>query len=430
MDYKIRTIFILIAMCLFISTASLTAQDFVPTNNVLPELPENAIELDNGTVMLEDGTIVYRDTLLPLEEKDYAIQETDEGVIFIQTLSWPASENALRYEVVIEKQEDDGTWVSESTYETPEGISEVEVSLFAGSYRYKVFVYNFLDLLEAESDWFEFDVFKAIQPHIADLTPGLIYLDEVQTGIFNFNGTDAFENTLFYLELPNEPSRTVFGEVIEQDDDNYRVQFDMRRIDVGEYSFNAENPGGLKSVIEPFSVRFLKPYDLDVTFGYNVLYTFSGDIPLYFGEEFYPFGLHAKVTYIPLKRNWGQIGAEFSAHWFFMTNSFDVYDVSSHVLPTTLNFVYQLPIIKKRLILDTHVGVGATFLLNTKFTFNSGVESPSEYTLGLAASGGLAIQYYILNRLYIELGTDYIATFYEGTFFHFVAPSISVGWQF
>ncbi len=425
MAYNIRIKTLIISFVLvFLSTTFMFSQESQS------EIPENAILLDNGTIMLEDGTIVDAVTLLPLEEKDYTIQETDEGVVFIQTLSWQPSEFALRYEIIIEKQEDDGTWIPENTYETEEGVSEVEVSLFAGTYRYKVFVYNFLDLQEAESDWFEISVFKAIQPTVTDLSPSLIYLDEVQTGIFSFSGSNALENTLFYLELPNEPSRTVFGDIIEQDDGDFRIQFDMNRVDVGSYVFTAENPGGLTSKIDPFEVKFLKPYDLDVTVGYNVMYTFPGDIPLYFEKEFYPFGLSAKVTYIPLKRNWGQIGPEISAHWFLMKGVFDVYDVSSHVLPVTLNFVYQLPLIKKRLVMDTHVGVGTTFLLGTKFVFSSGVESPAENAVGIAASAGLAFQGYILNRLYVELGADYIATFYEGTLLHLVAPALSVGWQF
>ncbi len=396
----------------------------------LPELPDNAIELDNGTVMLEDGTIVDRLTLLPLEERDYTIQETDEGIIFIQTLSWQASENALRYEVIIERQSDDGSWIAENTYETQEGVSEVEVSLLAGNYRYKVLVFNFLDLLEAESEWFNLSVFKAIQPFVEDLTPDLIYLDETQTGLFSFSGTDTLDNTLFYLELPNEPSRTVFGEIVEHNNDNFRIQFDMGRVDVGDYTFKAENPGGLTSAVGPFVVKFLKPYDLNVTVGYNVIYTFPGEIPLYFNEEFYPFGVNTRVTYIPLKRNWGQIGFELTGYWFLMNSSFETYDISAHVVPATLNFVYQLPIIKKRLFLDVHAGGGATFLLNTKFEFASGVESPPEHVVGIAANAGIALQGYILNRLFVELGADYIATFYEGTYFHLIAPTISVGWQF
>ncbi len=433
MAFKIKNKYILFLIISLLFLANIYTQDtnIEQSNDIV--IPENAVLLDNGTIVLEDGTIVDAITLLPIEEKDYVIQETSEGVIFIQTLSWVSSEYALRYEVRLEKQLDDGTWISENTYTTD--INEVEVSLFAGTYRYQILVYNFLDLLEDQSDWFEFDVFKAIQPRVADLGPDIIYLDEIQTGVFSFEGFNALDETLFYLQIPNSPRRTMYGDIIEQNDENFRILFNMRDIDVGDYEFVAENPGGLTDKISPLVVKFLKPYDLNVTVGYNMFYTIPGDIPLYFNESFFPFGASAKLTYIPLKRNFGNIGFEVSAYWYYMKSNFDSYDITTHVIPATLNFVYQLPIIKKRLILDAHIGGGATLLTNLKFKYSSGIESPAENPLGIAANAGLSLQLYPLtqiglNRLYFELGTDYIVSFFQDTILHIVTPALSVGWQF
>ncbi len=421
---------ILLTFVLLLFSSFIVAQELPPSLEAeRTDLPPGAVLLENGTVVLGDGTIVDAITLQPLEKKDYAIQESDEGVIFIQTLSWEPSESAYRYEVIVEKQLDDDTWVVENTYESETEVSSVEVSLLAGTYRYSVLVYNFLDLFESQSEWFEFTIFKAIQPTVEDLSPGIIYLDEEQSGIFNVKTVNALENTSFSLEIPGLPRRTMFGTVLEQNNENLRVQFDMNRIDVGDYLFKVENPGGLTDTIEPLVVKFLKPYDFNITFGYNMFYTVPGDITYYFDKDFYPIGFNLKATYIPQKRNWGQIGFELSTYWVLMQNIFDTYTVSTHVVPVTLNFVYQYPIIKKRLVLDTHVGAGTSFLLGTQFKFSSGVESPSENVMGLTASTGIALQYYILNRLYIELGADYLVTLYDDTLLHQVVPSLSAGWQ-
>ncbi len=427
MVYKSKVCVFIFLFSLILCSTFLYAQELEQNNEELVT-PENATLLNNGLLLLEDGTIVDAQTLLPIEEKDYEILETDEGVIFIQTLSWVEAEYALRYEVLLERQQDDGLWSLVDRYSTEQ--NKLELSIFAGTYRYKVFVYNFLDLLEAESDWFEFKVFKAIQPGVFDLSPDLLYLDEEQTGIFQFKGINALDETLFTIEIPGSPRRTVFGEIIEQNDDNYRIQFDMGKIDTGSYIFKAENPGGLTDTFGPLDVRFLKPYDFDVTVGYNVFITLPGDIPLYFNKNLYPFGSNLKITYIPLKRNFGQIGFELSTYWFLMKNTFDTYDVSTHVIPTTLNFVYQYPIVKKRFIFDSHVGVGTTFLADIQFEFSNGIESPSQTALGLTANAGIAFQLYVMNRLFFELSGDYLLTFLQGTTFHLVTPSLSVGWQF
>ncbi len=431
MVYKYKVL--LLSLCILVTVPlCIFSQDAIieSTENIEStiSLPENAVLLDNGTVLLEDGTIVDAQTLLPIEERDYEIVETDEGVVFIQTLSWVASNDAFRYEVFLEKLGENGEWVQENVYSTE--TNAVEVSLFSGTYRYSILVYNFLDLPDTRSDWFEFNVFKAIQPTVAQFSPDLLYLDEVQTGVFSFKGSNALDETLFTLEIPGNSRRTIYGDIIEQSGENFRIQFDVGRIDTGNYVFKAENPGGLNDVIEPIVVKFLKPYDLNVSFGYNFFYSFPNDITPFFNKDNHPLGFNLKVTYIPLKRNFGQIGAEFSTQWFLLNNNFDTYTISTHVLPVSLNFVYQYPLIKKRLILDTHVGAGVTMFGDLKFTFDNGIQSPSENVLGLAANAGLSFQLYVLNRLYFELGADYIITFFDNAPLQLVTPSLSVGWQF
>ncbi len=362
------------------------------------------------------------------EDKDYYIQENEEGVIFIQTLSWQETEYALRYEVIIEQQLDNDSWEYVGTYNSD--VNEVEVSLFSGTYRYKVLVYNFLDLLEAESPLFELEIFQAIQPSIDNLSPGLIYLDEEQSGIFSFDSENVLEDTVFYLEIPGNPERTTYGTVLEQNRNSSRIQFDIDEIDVGEYVFTAENPGGLFAKVDPFTVKFLKPYDLNVTAGYNFGYIIPGEVSSYFQDSILPFGAGLKVTYIPLKRNFGHIGLELGGHWFMMDSSFDVYKVSTHIIPANLSFVYQYPIIKKRIILDLSVGGGAVLFVQSRFVFENAVESDPLNVLGIGATAAASLQFYLSNRLFIEVGADYFVSFATNNVTQLVSPSLNIGWQF
>lgn len=377
-----------------------------------------------NTVLQKDGEIIE----VVEEEKDYYMEETDEGIIFVQKLTWDESEYALRYNIIIEKQTESGVWEEVDTFSTD--TNSLEVSLFAGTYRYKILVYNLLDRLELETEWFEFIILQAMQPIIEDFSPALIYLDEENTGLFRLEGENFLEDTIFTLELPNFPERTLIGTLVEIDDKRVEVQFDIDAIDVGNYTFITKNPGGLTGKIDPFVVNFLKPYDLNVTLGYTVAWTPPSDISKLFDTAFLPLGFSARITFIPVKKTFGSFGVELSVYGFRMQKEVDTYEVSANVLPFSLNFVYQLPIIKKRLVLDTHAGIGLTLFHDLKFDFGNDIVSPPQNVFGVTANVGASLQFYLLNRFYIEAGADYMFTVLMDAVFQMVTPSISVGWQF
>lgn len=406
------------------------------------------------------------------EEKDYYIKETSEGLVFIQKLAWDEVAYGLRYDVVIEKQDESGQWEPFDTISTDVNI--LEVSLFAGKYRYKVLVYNILDMIEIELEWFELNVFLATQPQLESFFPKLIPPEETPTGLFTIVGDNLSRDTIFSLEIPGDHKRTLMG-VVKKDDKNgeVEVQFDIGAINTGNYTLIAKNPGGLTTKAEvqfdidafgtgdyalaaqdhsdiaaqdhssiaskkhsdltdddPFMVKLFKPYDFNITVGYLATWTPpDGNISRHFDKSFFPLGFNVRFTYIPLKKKFGYFGVELAAYWVQMTKELYGYDLSTNIFPINLNFVYQLPIIKERLVLDTHIGVGLVIFHNLKFDFGSFI-SPSLDTIGLSANAGVALQIYIIKRLYAEVGVDYILAFPKNTMFHMVSPSVSVGWQF
>ncbi|MDR0442902.1 MAG: hypothetical protein LBH44_05810 [Treponema sp.] len=84
---------------------------------------------------------------------------------YVQRLTWTVDGYALRYEVIIEK-EDSGEYrraVREFT-----GEPFIEVSLAAGQYRYRVIPYDFFDRPGTGLDWINFEVLPAQIPEIRE----------------------------------------------------------------------------------------------------------------------------------------------------------------------------------------------------------------------------------------------------------------------
>ncbi len=388
------------------------------------------------------------------EPTDYQVVETNRGVMFIQTLTWDSGGNAYKYGLVMQRLSNAGSWqyfnVANSV--TPgentnaqaeqwvnEGVTynglttttnSIQVSLSAGTYRYRVHVFNFLDRVESESEWFQVEVFRAIQPRAFSFTPGTLYLDEVQTGLFDFNISNVTERSTLILRIPGSPSRTAYGTIANRSGNRGQIQFNMNHLDVGVYEFVVENPGGLTSVVEPITIKFLKPYDFNVSGGYSLMYIIPSDLTNYFENELAPLGANIRVTYIPLKRNFGNIGFELTAYAFLYGADFTSYDISTNIIPATLNFVYQYPLIKKRLILDTHVGGGITYFNNLTFLFSSSVESPSLHALSYTGSAGVSFQVYLSTRLFLEVGTDYTISPLNDFFFQTITPYLNIAYQF
>ena len=112
----------------------------------------------------------------------YYITEDEKGnQTIMQTFSWEQDENVFKYEFIMEHLVK-GNWVEIEHQELTE--NKIDLSLAAGSYRYKILLYNYLGFLETETDWIEAEIIKAYQPKISSVSPQNLYLEEIQDGIF------------------------------------------------------------------------------------------------------------------------------------------------------------------------------------------------------------------------------------------------------
>ncbi|MCR5062558.1 MAG: hypothetical protein K6A89_04675 [Treponema sp.] len=374
----------------------------------------------------------------------------------VQPFAWENAGDVLYYEILIEKFNDESEQWEEYIYhetdeeETEECVIYLNPILSPGKYRSTIKIYNILGVLEEEmTQVAEFPVLQAFKPEIRNVTYSLymrplIYLDDIDNdGIIEIEGQNLFmpqtDNqyeayTEYYLQGRAFKIRPT--EIISHDDRNRKLtfQFDMRTLDVGNYHFVAKDASGLHSDINTASeltVKFKKVVDLDVSAGYLCPVILHDDtLPTYMGSRVWPLSAQARISFMFFKRSWGYFGAGVKATATMMKHKFEYYSIDGNLFSGYGMFVYQLPMFKRRVLLDLHIGPGVTFYNNFVFHFSNNLDSPPLNTLSISANAGFSAQIYINKRLFIEPGCDYQVTFNSDSNLGIIGPFVGVGWQF
>ena len=383
-----------------------------------------------------------------------------------QQLEWEedSPEYVLKYEVVIESKKDDNSdFVEINRLMTQNNTPSVRIDplLPPGFYRYKIITYNLIGIPEIESDWFEFNIFQAYQPQIRSVEANInhsstIYLDEINDGLFTVTGRNLFDlaegptDTSFtrYI-LVNEKRKnaeTIFPHILEISDNNrrLRVEVDMTQIDTGRYYFIAQDASGLKNELDKDSlltVKFRKAVDFDVSAGYACPVIVIGErMSEYLGSRAMPLSVTAKASLLPFKRRFGYLGMGVTASYSRFFADTEGYKINGNFMSGHGLFVYQLPIrfkdkknsdkLRHVATLELHGGGGVVMFQNTKFHFSRNLESEALNSLDLSAIAGGSIQVYVTNRLYVEVGADFVMPFIENLAMGYLQPSACVGWQF
>lgn len=368
------------------------------------------------------------------QAENYYIQDTSEGAVFVQTFRWEANDYVSKYVFTIEKLSKRGKWEQIDKKETE--FNYIEQTLSAGEYRYKLELYNFLGIMELETEWQPVLITKAYQPKISDVSPGIIYLEEEQDGVFTVDGSELSDTTEFVLKAGKKELKST---VIQSNSRKHSVklQFDPDELDTGKYNLVAKNIGGLTYTYPDIRIQFKKMMDFDVSGGYAPLIVVADDtMKTYFGQSFFLLGLNNRLTFIPLKRKAGYFGVSLSNTAYFTKNDDSKYSLSSMLLFTHLDFTFQKQIIEKKLMFDAHVGGGFTSFINMYFEFPNEIYSERFFGFYPQVAAGVDLEIYVSKRLYIEVGVDYSCTLNittdgsGSTFIHGIIPMISCGWQF
>ena len=120
----------------------------------------------------------------------------------------------------------------------------------------------------------------------------------------------------------------------------------------------------------------------------------------------------------------------------------DGYDLDGNYITGHGMFVYQLPIrvlnkktqkLRHVASLEVHGGAGVAMFQNTVFHFSRNIKSTPLNSMDISAIAGASVQWYPfshLNRLYFEIGADFVVPFIENMFTGYVEPKACIGWQF
>ncbi len=381
-----------------------------------------------------------------------------------QLLEWEEDEPdfVLKYEVVIEEySEKTKTYSEKSRVLTQDNTPSVRVEplLPPGRYRYKVISYNLIDVPEAESDWFDFMIYKAYQPEVSDVKSEVnltstLFLEEINDGIFNISGKNFFE-------LPQNEGEITFSEyfLVNQKKKNVlplipnilskeknrkmQVQFDMKTLDVGKYNFVVRDASGLESEKDrknEVEVKFRKRVDFDLSGGYVFpIVLFDDTFKTYFDTSVFPLSLTARASFIPFKHRFGYFGFGLYAQYSRLFAEYQYYMIDGNFMNADALFIYQLPIRVKFknaekprhiLTLELHGGTGVSFLNDVKFHFDHDITSDPLNSLNLNIMAGGAFQFYVTNRLYTEVSVDFISSLLSDMALGVLLPAVSIGWQF
>lgn len=393
-----------------------------------------------------------------LQESEISAQEQ------WQYLEWEEEnpEYVLHYEVVIEVfSEKKGTFEELNRIMTEDNSNRVQVNplLSPGVYRYKVISYNLIDVPEVESSWFEFKIYKAFQPEINDIKSnvnrtGTLFLEEINDGIFNIFGKNLFAlpesdsdisfTNYVLLNSKKKNAEPIIPEILENEKNRrLKIQFDLKKLDVGKYNFIVTDASGLKNKADHRSqieVKFKKKVDFDLSAGYVfpvVLY--DGTFEEYLDTNILPLSVTARATFVPFKHRFGYFGFGLFSSYSRIFADYNNYQIDGNLINADALFVYQLPVRVKfknlekprhLMTLELHGGAGLSFFNDFKFHFEHNIVSEPLNSINLGAIAGGAMQFYLTNRLYAELSADYLMVFLADMDFGMILPALSIGWQF
>ncbi|UTC65326.1 fibronectin type III domain-containing protein [Treponema sp. OMZ 788] len=361
-------------------------------------------------------------------KKNYIIETEGKKTVFYQKLSWESVEGIMHFEFELEKKEKNGKWLIVNKKKLKK--NSIEVSLPHGNYRYRIKVINLLGQVDAVSADRYFDILAAYQPETSSVSPDAIYFDEEYTNIISLTGKNFREETAFTLQ--KEGSSPIEGKIVELSPDGTtaKISFNMLRISPGQYHVVVTDPSGLKDSKQTLVFRFQKPIDIYLSGGYAFT-GFAGNqlFKQYLKKDFAALSGILRASFVPIKRSYGNFGFNITGSGMYLKNKEEVYTLSSGFILTGIQAVYMKPIIRRLLNFDAHVGLGAAFMVNTKFVFPE-LKSPSYWYWGPAINFGTALQVYAYKKLYFELNVDHIIPIRTGFPKYIIQPSLSVGWEF
>ncbi|GHV75556.1 hypothetical protein AGMMS49942_03770 [Spirochaetia bacterium] len=380
----------------------------------------------------------------PHDSGNFFIERTQR---FIQRLSWIQDEAVFRYEVTIEAEQD-GAYKGVVWESTKDNF--LNVSLPPGRYRYQIGVYNFLDELEYTMDWVYFTVLNALQPTIHRFTPTEFFPGNWGPWRITVTGENIAAGAEGSLHPLDGSGQVIYPEKSEIEGTAARLTFSKKQLTPGLYEVYIRNPGGLEDSSGVFTVHppngraqngkesafkendsTTRP-DFIVSAGYAPLMPLYGEL---FREDAFihpaPLGFTAKGGVLPLKRDWGYLGAELGASWNYLKEKKGEYTISAQVAEVQLGLLYQLRLPNPDLAFNFRLGAGIGILTDFHFEHADG-RNDTMAGMYLSLDAGVSFQWHIKEPFFIEAGVDFTHLTSPGDPSQpgYLQPVLNVGWQF
>jgi len=293
---------------------------------------------------------------------------------FIQRLTWAGDDYAMRYEVIIEKEEEEEAEKYNRVVREFTEANFIAVSLSPGKYRYQVIPHDFFDQPIPVSEWMDFEILRAVtQEQLDSLMPGK------------------------QEDIPAEPGEPemIEPEIVETE------------------TVEPEPP----PAPEPEKIIVFKNlFDIYLGAAWISLLPIYGENE-FFGGNISLFGAGVRLGIVSAKQTVLGVGMELIASW----RVYEIYSGERSVQSLTFDFnvLAQNRFRGGRAAFNFRLGAGVSLLSDI-----SPVSATGRYSVH--ANLGVSFLLLILSNFYMELGMDYSQYFTED-YFGFFRPWIGLG---
>jgi hypothetical protein len=308
---------------------------------------------------------------------------------FIQRLTWSADEYAMRYEVIIQREE------RNAYHETLREFTEasfIEVSLHPGKYRCQVIPYDYLGKPVPANEWVNFEVLPGIAAELNNqLIPGdydIIIVNPSGTAVNRAEVTLPKPETGRGVEYVIEPEKTV-----EKTDVEYRYEVEK-------------------------TIEYMRQFDLYAGAAYVPLLPVYGKNN-FIGRNISLAGISARLCAVSAKQGFLNPGVELAASWSVYGNGGEE---AVHSAVFDLNVLAQNRFPGGKTAINLRAGAGLSLLPQNH-------SAPPNGQYSIHVNIGASFLWLLRSNFYMETGVDYSHSFSNDSFGLF-RPWIGLGYRF
>lgn len=378
---------------------------------------------------------------------------------FPQRIEWNADDNALRYEVEIQSAENGKS----QKVETNENF--LELSLEPGVYRFRVFVYDFLERSSNVTGWTEFSVFKAAVPEILNLPSEI---DVREDGFLSLNIVVNNVTGKTRAELVNSSTKDrVRGLLVlqapsaDESEIDTAMRAEFNSVLPGKYTLLVTNPSGLFTESSSINIKphktkadireeeriarkkireergrpdWYKPGDFSIMAGTGIAFApYDGTVLEY--TDWRPIIPEArlKLMWLPWQPEGFRFGFEADCFVGFFSLENQYLEASLLLISPRVKLTAQRRIFIDGLFISFTTGAGITmFRKEVEFTTNDNPRrSPEKKLFGAACvSTSISVHYNPTKGLALESGVEFMHVFAKSMPTGVIDPYVMIGARF